>query len=57
MFVILHMNFAPFRCGDFTFCNTKREVKSEIKNFIDYNEVIAIYDLKGKKDIKRFFKP
>lgn len=54
MFLILHTNFYPFRGGDYTFCSTKKELIEEI-NSIGINSIFAIYNLKGKKDIKRYY--
>ena len=54
MFLILHANFDHFCGGDFTFCSTKNELIKEI-NLIGKENIFAIYNLKGKKDIKYYY--
>ena len=54
MYLILHANIDPFCGGDFTFCTTKKELVKEI-NFIGKESIFAIYNLKGKKNIKHYY--
>ena len=54
MFLILHANIDPFCGGDFTFCTTKKELVKEIDT-IGKGNIFAIYNLKGKKDIKYYY--
>lgn len=54
MYLILHANFDPFCGGDFTICSTKKELLNNIK-FLGKERIFAIYNLKGKKDIKRYY--
>lgn len=54
MFLILHSNFHRFCGGDFKFCTTKKKLIEQI-NLIGKERIFAIYNLKGKKDIKHYY--
>lgn len=54
MFLILHANLDPFCGGDFTFCTTKKKLIQEI-NSIGKESIFAIYNLKGKKNVKHYY--